>query len=184
MPNKSKSKNNSRNSSRKSTASSQGSLVVKKEDDDFASIVMVNRPSPIKKKTPKNTSPSTPSQTPRPEFLEPLSPKPAPPPPSPWEILGMPETEYVAMTKRVQAMYREMERESYREALIAELDDPRFWQSRIEQLEREREFFNKKRGWSAADLVCVERIDAQIEECEDELERIYAEEDRLEAEYD
>jgi hypothetical protein len=88
------------------------------------------------------------------------------------------------MRERVFKQYKEDQRKNYMDALIADLDNPSYWNRRIEQLEREREFFNKKRGWSAADITCVERIDADIQECEDELERIYAEEDRLEVEYD
>ena len=180
MPNKSKSRNNSR----KSTASSQGRPTVTLTEDDFPSILMVNTTPTSRKKTPKS---KVSADSPRPEFLEPLSPKPSvppPPPPTPWEHLGMPETDYYAMMQRVQKMYREMDRESYEQALAADLYDPQFWLDRIEHLEREREYFNKKRGWSAADIVCVEKIDEQIQECEDELERIYAEEDRLEVEYD
>jgi hypothetical protein len=168
MPNKTKSRNNSRNSSRKSTASSQGRPVVH-TDDDYGSIV-------IRTKTP--TSPPEVS-TPPPS----LSPPP-PPPPSPWETLGMTEEDFLSMMERVRQQQREFDRERYMRNLVAELQSPSFWLRRIEQLEKEREYFNKKRGWSAADIVCVDRIDDQIRECEEELEVIYAEEDRLEAAYD
>jgi len=96
----------------------------------------------------------------------------------------MPEPEYWAMTERVQKMYREIERKNYEEALLNDLNRSRFWEDRIEKLEKEREYFNKKRGWSAVDMACVDRIDAQIQECESELDRIYAVEERLEVEYD
>lgn len=96
----------------------------------------------------------------------------------------MAEDEYIAMMERVRARYREMEREEYNRALMEEMNSPRFWLNRIEHLESEREYFNKKRGWSAADMACVDRIDALISECENELDRIYDKEDRLEAEYD
>lgn len=184
MPTKSKSRNNSRNSSKKSTASSQGKPKVKVEEDDFGniSIVVKTTPQTSKKSTPK---------TPRPEFLEPLSPSPVspslvppPPPPTPWEELGMSEPEFLAMMERVRQQQREAMRENYINNLFADLKRPSFWLRRIEQLEKEREYFNKKRGWSAADIVAVDRIDEEIEECENELEMIYAEEDRLEVEYD
>lgn len=154
------------------------------DDDGFGSILMLTRPTSIKKKTPKN---SEPAPSPRPDFLEPLSPTPVTPPPlppTPWEMLGMTEEAYLAMRERVFKQFQEDQRKNYMDALIADLESPSYWNRRIEQLEREREFFNKKRGWSAADITCVERIDADIQECEDELERIYAEEDRLEVEYD
>ena len=96
----------------------------------------------------------------------------------------MAEPEYDAMQQRVSKMYKEMDKKAYQDALLEELSDPGYWKGRIELLEREREFFNKKRGWSAADIACVDSIDAQIHECEDELERIYAEADRLEDMYD
>lgn len=185
MPNKSKSRNNSR----KSTASSQGKPAVVVNEDDYPSILMVNKPPSSRKNTPKSKSSSSSAalDSPRPDFLEPLSPKPItppPPPPTPWETLGMPEADYYAMMERVQKMYREMDRAIYEQQLLDELNSPMYWKDRIEGLEQEREFFNKKRGWSATDIACVDRIDELIAECVDELDRIYAEEDRLEAEYD
>jgi len=168
MPNKTKSRNNSRNSSRKSTASSQGRPVVQ-ADDDYGSIVIRTKPPTA----PPEVSTPPPSLSP-----------PPPPPPSPWETLGMTEEDFHAMLERVRQQQREFDRERYMSNLVAELQSPSFWLRRIEQLEKEREYFNKKRGWSAADIVCVDRIDDQIRECEEELEVIYAEEDRLEAVYD
>ena len=99
-------------------------------------------------------------------------------------MLGIPESEYDAMMKRLKTYYREIDRKIYEQNLLDELRDPSYWKSLIEGLEQEREYFNKKRGWSAMDVACVDRIDAQIQECIDELDRIYVEEDRLEAEYD
>lgn len=176
----------SRNSSRKSTASSQGKPIIKMTEDEIPSILVVSKPS-SRKTTPKSKSVSTSQTSPRPDFLEPLvSPTTPPlaPPPTPWDYLGMPEAEFHAMMTRVKAMYQEIDREKIKRYLEEELDDPAYWNMRIDQLEKEREFFNKKRGWSAADIVCVERIDREILECEEELDRIYGEEDRLEMEYD
>lgn len=180
MPNK------SRNNSRKSVASQDPAPLVRVDpDDDWGNILIRVKPS-SRNSTPKNKVViATPS--PRPEFLEPLSPKPVtppPPPPTPWEILGMAETDYHAMMGRVRQQMMDSMRETYMNNLLADLDSPSFWLGRIEQLEREREYFNKKRGWSALDIASVDRIDEEIKECEDELDRIYAKEDRLEAEYD
>lgn len=186
MPNKSKSRNNSR----KSTASSQGKPTIRvTSDDEYASIIMVHKAPTSRKNTPKSkTSSSSASlESPRPDFLEPLSPKavtPPTPPPTPWEMLGMPESEYCDMMERVKARYRELDREIYQHSLLEDCKHPRFWLDRIDHLEKEREYFNKKRGWSATDIACVDRIDEQIQECEDQLELIYAEEDRLESLYD
>lgn len=112
-----------------------------------------------------------------------VSPPPTPPP-TPWETLGMTEEDFLSMMERVRLQQREFDRERYMNNLVAELKTPAFWLGRIERLEKEREYFNKKRGWSAADILCVDRIDDEIRECEEELDLIYAEEDRLEVEYD
>lgn len=184
MPTKSKSRQNSRNSSRKSTASRQGTPVVNLEEDDFGGLSILMKP---KSQTSRKTTPTSP----RPEFLEPLSPTPTspsqmppPPPPSPWEDLGMTEEEFLAMMERVRQEQRKSMRENFINNLVADLRRPSFWLRRMEQLEKEREYFNKKRGWSAMDMLAVDKIDAEIQECENELEMIYGDEDRLEVEYD
>jgi hypothetical protein len=181
MPNKNKSRNNSR----KSTASSQGKPVAKADDDDFSSIVMKLKPQTSRRTTPVSVKSKSPPTSPRPEFLEPLSPNPITPPPTPWETLGMEEADYHAMMERIKNQYMEDMRKTFMENLYADLQSPSFWLRRIESLEKEREYFNKKRGWSAADIVAVERIDEEIAECQEELEFLDAnEENRLEVEYD
>lgn len=164
----------SRNSSRKSTASSKSAPKVAVDEDGFPSVVIRYTQPTSRKTTPKS---------PRPEFLEPLSPTP-PAPSTPWQLLEMSEADYNAMMNRVFARYREIEKESFKLGLLADVDDPRYWTIRMEQLERERAYFNKKRGWSAAELACVERIDLELEECEMELDRIYDKEEELEYECD
>jgi uncharacterized small protein (DUF1192 family) len=158
------------------------------EEDDFATNIAVRYKAPSSKKsTPSNKSMA---ESPRPEFMEPLSPTesfsppPPTPPPSPWEVLGMTETDFNAMMERVRKQQAEYDRRIYMENMLSDLNNPSYWQGRIDLLEREREFFNKKRGWSAMDIAAVEKIDKQIAECEEEIERIYAEADRLEYEYD
>lgn len=185
MPNKTKSRNNSRktNTSRNSVDSAPR---VEADDDWAGNIVMKSKPS-SRNTTPKNKIVVNTPPSPRPEFLEPLSPKPItppPPPPTPWETLGMTEEDYVAMMGRVRAQMMETMRKNYINNLLADLENPSYWLRRIEQFEKEREYFNQKRGWSAADIAAVERIDEEIQECEDELDRIYANEDRLEVDYD
>lgn len=96
----------------------------------------------------------------------------------------MSEPEFLAMMKRVRDQQCESMRENYINNLLADFKRPSFWLRRIEQLEKEREYFNKKRGWSAMDITAVDRIDEDIQECENELDLIYAEEERLEVEYD
>jgi hypothetical protein len=178
-------KNKSRNNSRKSTASSQGKPpAVNVEEDDFASIVMKLKPQTSRRTTPISVKSKSPPTSPRPDFLEPLSPTPITPPPTPWETLGMAEPDYHAMMERVRTMYMENLRKTYMDNMIADLQRPSYWLRRMESLEKEREYFNKKRAWSAADMLAVDRIDEEIAECEDALDNLYAEEERLEVEYD
>lgn len=172
---------NRNNKSHKSTTSTKSTTSVVNEDDDFGSILKFVKPS-SRRSTPKSETPSLESVVTTPIISTP--PVPAPPPPSPWELLGMTEEDFMAMQQRVYQRALEYDREIYIQNMLDELNNPSYWQRRIESLEKEREYFNKKRGWSAADMVCVERIDTDIQECEDEIERIYAEVDRLEAEYD
>ncbi len=96
----------------------------------------------------------------------------------------MTEMDFNAMMERVRKQQAEYNRQIYVQNMLDDLDNPSYWQGRIELLEREREFFNKKRGWSALDIATVERIDEQIAECEAEIDRIHSVADRLEYEYD
>jgi hypothetical protein len=178
MPNKNKNRHNNSRKSTTSTSSSKTTHSVNAEDDFGSVLIKIRTPTTSKKTTPK---------TPRPEFLEPLSPKPVtppPPPPTPWEQLGMTEADFTAMQERVRKQMAEAMRENLINNLLAQFESPSFWLRRKESLEKEREYFNKKRGWSAMDMVAVDKIDEEIQECDDELDKLYAEEDRLECEYD
>lgn len=96
----------------------------------------------------------------------------------------MTEADFNAMQDRVHKMYQEDMRNNYKSALLAQWDDPSYWNWRLGVLERQRGNFNQMRAWSPAVIAKVEELDGQIAECEQRLEEIYAEEDRLEAEYD
>lgn len=143
--------------------------MIQRTEDEFPSIVVVSRQPSSRKTTPT-------SKSPRPEFLEPL---PAIPP-SQWETLGMTEAEYSALQDRVAAEFREQRKKELQEKLLAELKMPAYWLRRIDLLERQREPFNKKWGWSAAEQTYVESLDEQIKECEDELDLLYNEEEMME----
>ena len=181
---------NQRNTSRKSTQSS-ASETSQVNEDDFGTLSLLT-----KKKTSmsRNTTPTNKMEdtlipivvSERPDFMEPLSPKPITPPPAPapWETLQMTESDYIAMMQRVYKQQYEDMRQTYIDNVLAELKTPRYWLDRIEILEKEREYFNKKRAWSAGDIMAVERIDGEIKECENELDALYGDEDRLENEYD
>lgn len=159
-------KNKSRNNSRKSTASSEGRPVVVRDENEYPSISIAPKPPVVKKKTPKNNSPK--------EEAEPIpEPKPEPKPVlTPWEEMNMTESEFNAMVNRVLLQYQTSMKKDYEDYLLDELDTPSYWERRIESLESQREYFNKKRGWSGADVASVEDIDAQIKECEKELARL------------
>ncbi len=133
------------------------------QDDDWGSILVKTQPNSRASTRSNKSKKSEPEPEPEPE-LKPQIPE--------WELVGMSEEEYKAMRERVLKQMREWELENYRAALEADLDSPSYWESRIETLERCRERYNKKRGWSAEDIAAVEDIDAQIQECEENLARI------------
>jgi len=176
MPTKSKSRTNSRKST--ASAKSAQSNISVTADDDFGNIIIKVKPTSIKKTTPNNAS------SPRPEFLEPLSPTPSVQSTAPWDLVGMTEADFTAMQARVHKQMAETMCQDYVRNLLADLKNPSFWYQRIDRLETEREYFNKKRGWSALDVTCVEKIDQEIKECEQEIDALCAEEDRVEYEYD
>ena len=93
-------------------------------------------PKPISKPQVK-----TPPQSPRPDFLEPLSP--------------------TATQKKLEASMQERIKAYW----DYQMEQNWFWEERIERLEKEREKYNKKRGWSARDLAAVEEIDAELKYC-------------------
>ncbi len=96
----------------------------------------------------------------------------------------MTQDEFDAMQERVHKTYVEDMKKNYQSALLAEWDDPSYWRWRRELLERERGRLNQMAAWSSAVIAKAEELDVQIEECDTRLEEIYAEEDRLEVEYD
>lgn len=59
-----------------------------------------------------------------------------------------------------------------------------FWEQRIESLERQRNLYARKPAWTSQMIKDVEQIDYYINECEVELDKLYAEVDRLEWMYD
>jgi hypothetical protein len=66
----------------------------------------------------------------------------------------------------------EWQLENMRVSLEADLDSVCYWESRLETLERCRERYNKKRAWSADDIQAVDEIDAEIQVCEENIDRI------------
>lgn len=119
-------------------------------------------PPPLAKVEPKPMVQDTAAvpKSPRPEFLEPIA-NAKSPRVNPVELYTM---------RMAEVWEEEMER-------------PEFWVNKIEQLEKEREKYNKKRGWSADDLDNVEKIDQEIKFCEYELDELTKEYDEYEEEY-
>lgn len=118
----------------------------------------------------KNTHNTTRSKKKTPE----PKPEPIPEPIPEWEQVGMTEEDYKAMRERTAKQMLEWQIENFNRNMLADLDTIAYWESRIETLEKARERYNKKRGWSAEDLLAVEQIDQEICECEDEIDRIEA----------
>lgn len=106
-------------------------------------------PPPLAKVEPKPIVQDTAAvpKSPRPEFLEPI-----------------------AKSPRVNPV--ELYKQRMSEVWEEEMERPEFWVNKIEQLEKEREKYNTKRGWSADDLDNVERIDQEIKFCEYELDEL------------
>ncbi len=130
----------------------------KNDDDDWGAIGIIV----------KNTTNTTRSKkkTPAPK------PEPIPEPIPEWEQVGMTEEEYKALRERTMQQMLQWQIENYTRNMIADLDSVSFWESRIETLEKSRERYNKKRGWSAEDVAAVDAIDAEIQECENEIARL------------
>jgi hypothetical protein len=149
MPSKKQSRNNKQVSKPKAE-------VTNKEEDDWGagSIVVKSAPS-SRGSTRSNKS----------------EPKPEPPKPE-WERVGMTEEDYKAMCERVAKEMLAYQLEQFKASMIADLDSASYWCSRLEALESQRARYNQKRGWSAEVIAEVDRIDADIAECEKNLERI------------
>lgn len=115
-------------------------------------VVAPQPPPPIQRPV---TPPISPSAKDRPGFLEPL-----------------PSPKAEAFRKAFLADIKKQQEEF----LEWESNQAGTWVREIERLERYREKYNKKRGWSAEDLAEVEQIDKQIKECQGILYRLQEEE--------
>jgi hypothetical protein len=95
--------------------------------------------------------PSSSPTSPRPGFLEPLSPTPS------TQLQANMEIE---MTVRVANYWN------------WQMDHPGFWEEKIEQLEKRREKYNTKGGWSAKDSAAADLIDEELKYCFKELQQL------------
>ena len=150
---------NKKQTSRKNTVATKPKAEVVTTEDDWAVNITV--------KSAPNSRASTRSKKPEPV--------PEPPRVVPdWERVGMTQEEYEGMMERVAKAAHEYQVQRYRESLLADLDSISYWENRIESLERSRERFNRKAGWSAEAIRSVEEIDKEIEFCEQNIDRIEA----------
>jgi hypothetical protein len=127
----------------------------KDADDEFISILVKNAPPTRKAKK------TAPVKEPEPEPVTP----PAPAIPD-WEKVGMTQQEFQTMMAKVAKQMAEWQMEAYRQNMVNDLDSVSYWERRIETLEMLREPYNRKPAWSAEDILAVEEIDQQIDECE------------------
>jgi hypothetical protein len=71
--------------------------------------------------------------------------------------------------------YRPQQEETikrWRDAQIAMLDDPEYWESRIDNLLRARERYQKKAAWSPEVFHEVDSIDKEIRYCEEKIDSL------------
>ena len=116
--------------------------------------VYITPPKPKEDPKPQVQIKTPAPNSPRPDFLEPLSPA------------SMQKKLTVDMQQRITDYWN------------YQMEQPWFWEEKIELLEREREKYNKKRGWSGKDLAAVEAIDEEIKYCLKNLEELqYSEEE-------
>jgi hypothetical protein len=99
-------------------------------------------------------------------------------------MMGLSEEDYTAKVAVARKYFEEGMKECYRESLLADWESTHYWDNRLKTLERERESFNQKRGWSALDCSCIDQLDAEIQECWDMLDALHSEEERREYEWD
>lgn len=140
----------------KSKLANKATQSAEPKDDSFApNIVIKSAPNSRKAKRPL-----TPPVVPEPA-LEPEA-KPL-----------FTEAEMVAYRKRLwENYYRPPTAAERTERLAAEWDDPIVWEERLEILERLRWKYNQKAAWSADVILAVNKLDGEIEECYENLERI------------
>ncbi len=66
----------------------------------------------------------------------------------------------------------EENRKRWKDAQIAMLEDPEYWEDRIQNLLRARERFHKKAAWSPEVFHEVDSIDDEIQHCEDMIDML------------
>lgn len=159
LPNEIKNKMPTKNMSRKNKPVKQ--VTVEKpmasatNEDDFISILVNN--APPTRKTKKKP-------------VEQQQEEAAPAPPIPdWEKVGMTQEKFETMMAQVAKDMRSWQMENYRNKMVNDLNSVSYWEDRIDMLEMQRERYNRKRAWSAKDILAIEEIDEEIAECEENI---------------
>lgn len=130
-------------------------------EDDFISILVKNAP-PTRKNKKKPV-----------EQQQEEAPPPAPPIPD-WEKVGMTQEKFESMMAQVAKDMRSWQMENYRNKMVNDLNSVSYWEDRIDMLEMQRERYNRKRAWSAKDILAIEEIDEEIAECEENIYELEA----------
>jgi hypothetical protein len=133
-------------------------------DDGFGSIAILMRTTTSSRSSTQSNKSKKSVETP--------PPTPAPEPVPEWEQVGMTKEDYETLCQKIAKQKVEDEIASARKQALEEVDTIEYWERRIESLERYRERFNKKRGWSSEVMDEVEEIDKSIADCEEEIARI------------
>lgn len=85
--------------------------------------------------------------------------------------------EYMRVNYYIPA-YQEW-RKKWEDDMIADLEDPEYWQYRINLYEGFREKYNKKAAWTAQDVAETDKIDEEIKTMEKTIDRLYGLEEEV-----
>lgn len=162
MPSKKQSRNNKKSSSQVAKPMANATTAEEESDDGFGSIAIVMRTAASSRSSTQSNKSKKSVETP-------------PPPPEPipeWEQVGMTKEAYDALCQKIAKEMVEAQLQSMRDSYVQELETIAYWSGRIDTLNKQRERYNKKRGWSAETIDAVEQIDKDIKECQEEINRI------------
>lgn len=97
-----------------------------------------------------------------------------------WEAVNMTQEQFKAFEERMAAAANQKRREAVAQYLTLEWNDLAFWERQYKTLEMLRSRYNKIPAWSAAIVKEVEALDQQMKECEERIDEIWDNAERIE----